>query len=347
MPFASRLPQPLMAPRLKMRGLSLIELMIAMVIGLVFMFAVLQVMSSNSRTRNDLELANRRMENGRYALQLLSNEIGMAGFYGEQGAATLRSPPPPDDDDPTTPCPTASNLSGNPLAELAWPIWGEEDFATGRQCGTLGQTDLDIASGNDYVVIRRASSCAVGTTFNDAACDPFVPGAPHIQIQSCRIENPAPGEFAGDPWIQTSQDQMLMQTRACDPDDLAPIYRFFVRLFYIAANHRDDDGIPTLKMAELGPSGYTVVPLAEGIEAMRIEYVDDAGVTRRAAAVTRWDRIRAVKLYLLARNTRPVSGSSREMTYRLGSNELEFDDNFRRQVLSTNIRLHNLSVGNN
>ncbi|MBB3802780.1 type IV pilus assembly protein PilW [Xanthomonas arboricola] len=63
-------------------GISLIEMMIAMVIGLVLMLGVIQVFSA-SRTASMLaEGTARAQENGRFALEFLQRDIRMAGHFG-------------------------------------------------------------------------------------------------------------------------------------------------------------------------------------------------------------------------------------------------------------------------
>lgn len=63
-------------------GISLIEMMIAMVIGLVLMLGVIQVFSA-SRTASMLaEGSARAQENGRFALEFLQRDIRMAGHFG-------------------------------------------------------------------------------------------------------------------------------------------------------------------------------------------------------------------------------------------------------------------------
>ncbi|WP_082473502.1 MULTISPECIES: PilW family protein [Xanthomonas] len=71
-----------MTARTRAAGLSLIEMMIALVIGLVLMLGVIQVFSA-SRTAFQLsEGASRAQENARFALDFLARDIRMAGHFG-------------------------------------------------------------------------------------------------------------------------------------------------------------------------------------------------------------------------------------------------------------------------
>ncbi|MBH1430867.1 PilW family protein [Stenotrophomonas maltophilia] len=63
-------------------GLSLIELMIAMVIGLVLMLGVIQIFIASQSASRLSEGVARAQENGRFALDFLERDIRMAGHLG-------------------------------------------------------------------------------------------------------------------------------------------------------------------------------------------------------------------------------------------------------------------------
>ncbi len=64
------------------RGLGLVELMIAMVIGLVLIGGVIQIFASNKQGYITHEALSRIQENGRYAMEIMSRNVRMAGFTG-------------------------------------------------------------------------------------------------------------------------------------------------------------------------------------------------------------------------------------------------------------------------
>src|SRR3989338_11045766 len=63
-------------------GLSLIEMMISITIGLIILSAMATLFSNQSKVRNELDKSNRMIDNGRYALELLTDNVRLAGFYG-------------------------------------------------------------------------------------------------------------------------------------------------------------------------------------------------------------------------------------------------------------------------
>lgn len=64
------------------RGLSLIELLIAMVLGLTLATGVMQVYVNTNTSDRDQEARLRIQENGRFSLNFLSQEVRMAGYLG-------------------------------------------------------------------------------------------------------------------------------------------------------------------------------------------------------------------------------------------------------------------------
>jgi len=63
-------------------GLTLVELMVAMTVGLILMAGVIQIFSSNKQTYRVQEATSRLQENGRFAADMLMRDIRMAGFWG-------------------------------------------------------------------------------------------------------------------------------------------------------------------------------------------------------------------------------------------------------------------------
>lgn len=64
------------------RGMSLIELMIALLIGLLLSAAIITVYLSNKKTFWDTEAAASLQENSRFAMKLITHDLRLAGFYG-------------------------------------------------------------------------------------------------------------------------------------------------------------------------------------------------------------------------------------------------------------------------
>jgi type IV pilus assembly protein PilW len=66
-------------------GLTLLEIMIALLLGVFLIAGFLQIFASNKQSYRLAEGQSRLQENGRYALELLSHDIRLTGFMGCSG----------------------------------------------------------------------------------------------------------------------------------------------------------------------------------------------------------------------------------------------------------------------
>lgn len=66
----------------KQLGLSLVEIMVAMIISIFLLGGVIQVYVGNKSTYNFSEAMARVQENGRFAMEMISRDLRMAGFWG-------------------------------------------------------------------------------------------------------------------------------------------------------------------------------------------------------------------------------------------------------------------------
>jgi len=73
----------------RQQGLSLIELMVALTIGLILMLGVGQIFLSNKASYNIQNGLGQLQENARFALNIMSQDIGMAGYDPVEDGTTV------------------------------------------------------------------------------------------------------------------------------------------------------------------------------------------------------------------------------------------------------------------
>lgn len=76
------------------RGFSLTELLVAMVIGLVLLSGLVTLMVNSKKNFSQQDYSARLQENARFAMDFLSYDIRMAGFYGCSNEILNGSVPP-------------------------------------------------------------------------------------------------------------------------------------------------------------------------------------------------------------------------------------------------------------
>jgi type IV pilus assembly protein PilW len=355
--------------RLRISGVTLIELMIAITVALILLAALAVMYGSSIQARNQLERTNRQIENGRYAIQLLRDDLQLAGFMGELNMRDGFPFPPPDlpdycvthltaaaalPDDLITPSLVAGR---NQVGDLV--IDGLDYLAAGMTIYIQGEDDVDpadlpscltgaeVRANTDIVVVRRVMTCSTA----DAGCG-FQANAPYLQASQCRADLNAGDRFRLR--ADASPAAFTLRPLGCTAGAIMPIRRFLTHIYFIANNNIAGDGIPTLKRRELTSTGFTTTALVEGIEDLQFEYGVSAGVDAAGAVlmplgyvdlpadVNAWANARTVRVHLLSRATEPRAGYVDSNTYRLGSKTItEPGDAFTRQVFQTVVQLHN------
>ncbi len=346
--------------RISQRGLSLVELMISITIGLLILSALTTLFINQSKTRAELDKSNRLIDNGRYALEVLSDNLRLAGFYGESGLTESGTTVA----DPCTTTPNNPNITemGNALGltVTGYNVDTKDDPIASRPCGLA---PADLRNGSDILVLRRA----------DTNPEAVKNGRHYIQLSSCQsvVISAAEPLFV----IGTTSTMLNLRQRGCISP--ANVRRFFVQTYFISPNNIAGDGIPTLKVIELdpaytgestihkcvdgsaptppAPNCFIITPLVEGIEYLQVEYGIDSNIDGAADSYVPtcgtdavcWSNVVSVKLYIIARNTEPTVGyDAHTNIYRLG-NGWEFQpllgDNFKRHVYTQVVRLINPS----
>lgn len=339
------------------RGFTMVELMVAMALGLLLLGVLVAMVVSTIGNRNELDKSSRQIENGRYALQVLTSDIESAGFIGTSGQQMWDRRAP-------QACPTT-------LAELGYDPTAKQ-LPLAVQLLTTAPTCLtNVKADTGMLLVTRASSLtttpsgAVGTEAYLQVSTCGKPSASGVQEPEFGIDTGAGGKFP-------------LRQKDCDTANPAPLRKAIHRIYYIATcNECGADTIPTLKVAEFIGEKMTVTALVDGIENMQFEmgvdmdgngspdcYVGDtdnplpaqidAGRCPQPATAYDWTQVNAnrenvvtVRVGLLARNTESSADWTDSRTYSLGLNAPEvgpFNDRFKRHAYSSVARIINVSA---
>jgi len=324
-------------------GLSLIELMISITIGLLILVALSTLFINQSKTRVELDKSNRMIDNGRYALELLSGNLRLAGFYDNYAPSgtptTLYGPcdsgTPPPLTDPT------KNLDILLLHVQGYNAATTASQVTSPPCGltyTAG-SNLTLKAGSDILVVRRASTAIAASAAS---------GTTYLQVSICQTDTSAPPNNYQIVTAPASFSNMHKKDCAT-PSDLR---QFLVQTYFVSPNDNVTsgvgDGIPTLKQID---QYGNVTPLVEGIEYMQIDYgVDDTGdgspdryTDCSACTLADWSNVVSARINILARNQDPTKGWSDSKTYALGlaGTVGPLSDPYKRHAYTQLVRLVN------
>jgi len=281
-------------------GLSLVELMIAITLGLILVAGLATLIANQSATRNELEKSARQIENGRYAIELLRDDIEHAGFYSEYAPPKTAVYAEPD------PCVSDMTAWAPATPQLPVPLYG---FAGASADPTPSACLPDYKVDTAVVVVRRTSSDLPITTSSAAA------GTPYIQVSRCNQDTA--------PFVAGTTGFTLRQKDCVTP---AALRKYIVRIYYVSTCNEcgtGGDTVPTLKVVEFADGATTTRPLVEGIENMQFDYGIDTtgdgapdGYTT-APAAGQWKDVVAVRVNILARNIEKTVGYTDTKSYLL------------------------------
>jgi type IV pilus assembly protein PilW len=354
----------------KQSGFSLIELMVAIAVGMVIVAALSLLFANNSRARQEMEKTSQQIENGRYATMTLRDDLRLAGYYGEMSTSGLAVPAAVPDPSDTTDAGVSDAL------RIAVQGYHFGKDGTLNSTVPAGVTALltDLRPNTDIIVLRRTSTCYAG----EASCSAMDTSTQkYFQTTLCathlqNITNATKLFVIGTdaPTFSTSNANIsglgyapvFLAKRDCAT--AAVTRAFYVHIYYVANNDVAGDGIPTLKMVSLGANSFGApVAIAEGIETLQVEYgVDtdadgtpdswsaDPGFGLAAGpAATAWSQVTAVKLHVLARNPQSSPQWSDTRAYVLGTTSTAdntfgpFNDAYKRHVYSNMARVVNVA----
>lgn len=355
------------------RGLSLVELMVALVLGLLITAGILQLFQSSKVTFQTNDALARVQENGRFASELIKREFRQVGTHGFCAARIEVRNHEPD----------SCLAVGNNFFPDTWSLTGWEFNGTGiNDTYELGE-DLDPggASGGDWASTAPSNNLP-GVLSGEAS-----PGSDVLVVRRLDILSGITADGIQNPANNTMQltgshllpdDAMVMVTNCASGVDLfqnggaddvlskpnvldwstaydesTQIYHVRAVAYYVSTN---DAGDPGLYRSTLGCGGIEETEeLVQGVEAFQIlyGYSDSAAAGGDGQSVDRWLRadqvpadgwpqIVALQLGMSIRSTENADGDDASRTVSLANMNLTTPgDGVMRQPFSTTIALRN------
>lgn len=289
----------------KQVGLSLIELMISITLGLVLMAGVVQMFVSSKSVFTTQQSMSRIQETGRLAIEFLSRDIRMAGFYGcfrpspTEAARKLQNDTL-----------VINSLYGN-FGEAIRGYASRSSLTAAQRAYLTGGT---ILANTNVLVLRSASptpriinaantdttlqvfstqtkvnGCVDGICENDAAVASDCFRARVFQVKTLTsagsnltIEHPDNWNLATDVTASYSSGEVLpMNTTS----------------YFIATGA---SGAPSL-WQKLNQK--TAVEVLEGVERITYKFATESNATYRdVGSITDWSEVNSVRIFVVARS---------------------------------------------
>lgn len=291
----------------KQAGLSLIELMISITLGLILMAGVVQMFVSSKSVFTTQQSMSRIQETGRLAIDFLSRDIRMAGFYG-----CFR----PNMADPNRRLQNDALVIDSLYGNFSEAIRGYESKAdtnlTNEDRAYL--TGSEIEADTNILVIRSAAAtpriinaantdktlqvystqgiandCVNGLCKNDAAVVSDCFRARVFQVEKLTFTSPNLTIEHPDNW-----DIATDLTASYSSGEVLPMN---TTTYFIATGV---GGAPSL-WQKLNQKN--AVEVLEGVEKITYKFsTEDNATYREAAAITDWSLVNSVRIFVVARS---------------------------------------------
>ena len=358
-------------------GFSLVELMISVVISLVILAALVAVFVNTSGRNREMERANGLIENGRLAIQVLEHDIVHSGYWGtyvpqfdDQTSSGVPADVPTAVPDPCLVFNPTNWTAAYKINLIGIPVQASDDASVCSGIVTNKRTNTDV------LFVRHVDTCVPGSP---APCEADIAGKLYMQASRC-LTDLAPYVLDTTGFTLRQRDCATLAEKrkfvsdiyysrdfaVTAGDGIPTLMRSQFDLAGGAMEHQAPvaliEGIEGFSVEfgidDLSKTGAAVdytaavnwadpltrtTPTNRGNGAPDGDFISCTSVTPCTAAELM--NVTAVKLYVLARSRELSRGYTDTKTYAMGNGTTlgPFNDNFKRHLFVTTVRLPNFS----
>lgn len=336
------------------QGMSLVELMIALLIGLLLSAAIITVYLSNKKTFWDTEAAASLQENSRFAMKLIVNDLRLAGFYGGVDHSVIEKDSAVTITDLNSCKRQAIGADGVTVEaketefEYGRSVWVARKGETGFP-GCIGDKVTASAGeiGSDVLFVKHVSP----------ESHDFSAAGDAAKTEDTRSYIVAALDHAGH--LNGKDDKTTLKGET-DPSGDFPdgkVWEYVYHAYFISTP--PGDAFPQLRRMKLAVNAnkheWITETVAEGVEDINFEFgidTDNDGAVE--AYVTpekiydnsyKWEEVIAAKIYLLVQATKSDFSFTDNKTYnygtRTGGNKHQPGDHYHRKLYETTVSLFN------
>lgn len=302
---SSRLTRP--APRRsRMQGLSLVEVMVALTIGLILTLGMVGLMGGNAQNLRITESLSESQENARMAFELIARDVRQARdtSCGPLGSSSVRKIDPAD--------------ASPDWWEEWWPLRGfagdedagAADFGDARAERVAGTQALQLQETEDVALINSIPSTTTVQLKDNT------PGfAQNATIVICDMDNGSLHRVTAVAGTTLTVSPAIIVSDPDNPQFQAA--RYYAATWYIGNNGRAEEGGRSLYRARLAADGSVLrEEILPGVVDMAIRYhtkgeasddfeeaADLADPDSPTRTRSNWDQINTIELTLVTEST--------------------------------------------
>ena len=319
-------------------GFSLIELMVAMVVGLIIVSGAFSLHTGSRKTQKVNEMQMDMVADARFAIDMITYDLRHAGMWGGTNKVGLM------DCKSNTRCTQATSSGDTPPADIAndcvagWyynlsqPVFATDHTAGNPYPDTCIPGSEAYLAGTDVLEVRYADS-NITVPANLQPTQVYV----RSNFSNGRV-------FVGStpPVLDSDDSNALTQN-----------HELFAFAYYIS-DFTDDptDGIPSLRrVALVNAATLNNQTLISGVTNLQVQFGIDVDKDQQVDryvdpnAVTDWSEVYAAKIWLVMRSDKPQKGVDTAKKFRIaGAPEVTLggQDQHRYFMVSSVVNLRNL-----
>jgi len=340
----------------KQSGLSLVELMVAVTIGLVLLTGVLQIYLGSKQTYRMQDALSRLQENGRIAVEMLQRDIRPAGYMGCRKLDSAINPVA------ATPLPVlisgVTAITGNEGLSASWnPVLPStvttaeiksDVLSIQRGDGCTASLNKTMVNSSNPIKVSSANTCnfKTGEVLLVSDCT-------NMDIFRVNSLSNVPATAPGGPYQNINHANGSGVNNSPNLNFIyktdAEVMRFQSFSYFIAPDANNDPALWRLdqtRSLSSSVAGVTDNPqqIVAGIADMQIEYGEDTNSDNTpdyyvtANNIADWSKVISIRISLLAR-TREDNLLESDKTYTIGG--ASFTDKRISRVYTTTILLRN------
>jgi type IV pilus assembly protein PilW len=323
----------------KSHGLSLVELMVAMAVSSILMIGISQIFSLNTKSYKAQDETARMQESGRYAFNILMQDIRRAGYFGGNAnidnitGSSERATPAQD-------CLTSDTSWGRMIER---PLYGLDD------------TVNDANTGDNY------TGCITNYTRGDILVTRYVKGG---QVPDATLKLAANKDrlyirnslFVGRLFKASEEDES--DNKVTETPNA--VHELAASAYYVGPSGRNcrfdtSVAIPALLRKKLSNAGIPESEeVAHGVEYIQFQYgIDSNGdfsvnryynaddLSNDETVLPNWTQVVTTRFWVLVRADCPTNDYLNKKTYQMGDNPYTVNDNFKRQMYSATVMTRN------
>lgn len=331
-------------------GFSLIELMLAMLIGIIIIGGVMSLYLSTRNTQRVSQDQLQMLADGRFVINTIAYDLRHAGYWGEadlnQSIRCRKG---------DSACATALPAATGDCA-ASWYIDLEQPIIAINDTTTYNTVDYaTTCANNDY----KSGTDVLGVHYADALT--VLSSALAANITYIRSNYEVGGLFIGTAIPTTSAYEGIKYWEDTPKNNIRSANRKLIaHLYYVSKHYQPGDGIPSLRRVELQPGPIMKdEALLPGVADLQLQYGIDTNTPQDIDANTyvdadnipidannglpQWGRVRSVKIWVLMRSERKDrDGVAGAQTFTLANKAaVTYNDGYRYYLVSSVVRVRN------